>query len=251
MGGGQLEDQLGAMQKVVSHVLSRIVSRRYLPGDRLTEPALAEELGLSRTPVRHALSALVSDGVLVREEGRRGYLIPRLTREDMTEVFSAREVLEGFMAQKAALAATGEDIGCLRAINAKEEALANLGDVEGYCAANDEFHMAVARMARNGYLMKAFKLVYWRSQLYVHALIDFLPPSEDGGSQSLLEHRRIVDAIERRDPEGARRAAEEHLRSTRGYRIAFGGREALFLDMFEGEKRHRRGRRAPGREDRI
>ncbi|EHM10776.1 transcriptional regulator [Thermanaerovibrio velox DSM 12556] len=242
------EDHLGALREVTGHVISGIVKRRYMPGDRITEPALAEELGLSRTPVRHGLAALVADGVLVKEKGRRGYVVPRLTRSDMLEVFSARELLEGYLAFRAAQEADASDVGRLKEINAREQAMADLGDLEGYCAANDEFHMAVAEMGGNGYLLKAFRLVYWRSQLYVHALIDFLPPSEDGGSGSLAEHRLIVDAIERRDAEGARRAAEEHLRSTRGYRIAFGGREELFLDMWNGDRRRGRVSRRGGRD---
>lgn len=237
------EDHL-ALKRVTDHVLSGIVKRRYMPGDRITEPALAEELGLSRTPVRHGLAALVADGVLTRELGRRGYVVPLLSQSDMAEVFAAREVLEGFLAFRAAQEADLYDVARLREINARELVMADLGDIEGYCAANDEFHMALAEMGRNAYLLKAFRLAYWRSQIYVHALVDFIPHSDGAVSGSLSEHRLIVDAIERRDAEGARRAAEEHLRRTRGYRIAFGGREELLMELWE--RQGKKGRKPRG-----
>ena len=84
---------LRAFERVFRYVMDRIVERRLLPGDRITEPPLAEELGLSRTPIRQALARLVSEGFLENRPDQRGYRLPPLDRQDMQEVFSAREVL--------------------------------------------------------------------------------------------------------------------------------------------------------------
>ena len=236
---------LRAFERVFRYVMDRIVERRLLPGDRITEPPLAEELGLSRTPIRQALARLVSEGFLENRPDQRGYRLPPLDRQDMQEVFSAREVLERAAAGFAAAAARGEDVELLRRIHREELEAAREGRIQDYAAANDRFHLELVRIGGNRYLCRAFPPVYWRSQLYVHALVDFLPVEEapsDRGTQSPREHRHILEAVAARDEERAATAAGEHLRATWGYRIALGGRQDLLEGFLPSRGRGSSGR---------
>lgn len=215
-----------AFEEVFGHVLHLIVNFRILPGETVYETTLAAELNLSRTPVQHALTRLVTEGFLERPRGTRGYRIPRLSPEDMRDVFLAREVVEGTATALAAARATKEDVRRLREINALEMELLGEGDWKTYVQANDDFHLTLVRIGGNRYLEKIFLPLYWRSQLYVHYLTDFrfLPREEllrvDRPHVSPREHGSIVDAVEARDESLARNRAEEHLRETLAYRLS-------------------------------
>jgi DNA-binding GntR family transcriptional regulator len=235
-----------AFERVFRHVRDRIVEHRLSPGEPLYETGLAEELGLSRTPIRHALARLVSEGFLETRTDRRGYRIPLLDGEDLRELFVAREMLEGTAARLAAEEARREDIQRLRERN-EEEIRASVEErMKEYVRLNDEFHFDLIRIGGNRYLERAFPPIYWRSQLYVLTLSRFHPLEspergrERTGRNSPAEHARIIDAVERREPEEAERTAREHLRSTWAYRIAEEADPRL-LSRFFGEE-HRRGR---------
>ena len=213
-------------EQVFGHVLHLIVTFRILPGETLYETTLAAELNLSRTPVQHALTRLVTEGFLERPRGTRGYRMPRLSPEDMRDVFLAREVVEGTATALAAARATKEDVRRLREINAQELALLGDGAWQAYVQANDDFHLTLVRIGGNRYLEKIFLPLYWRSQLYVHYLTDFhfLPREEllrgDRPHVSPREHAQIVDAVEARNEALARDRAVEHLRQTLAYRLS-------------------------------
>lgn len=215
-----------AFEEVFGYVLRLIVTFRILPGETLYETTLAAELNLSRTPVQHALTRLVTEGFLERPRGTRGYRIPRLSPEDMRDVFRAREAVESAAIALAAARATKEDVCRLREINEMELVFLEKGAWESYIQANDDFHMTLMCIGGNCYLQKIFLPLYWRSQLYVHYLTKFrlLPKEEllrvDRPHASPREHRVIIDAVEARDEATARERAVEHLRETLSYRLS-------------------------------
>jgi DNA-binding GntR family transcriptional regulator len=94
-----------AEERAHREILRLIVSQRYAPGDRIFENELAEELGLSRTPIRNALRKLLAEGIL-ENEGGLGCFIPKLTPSDMENVFQTRILLESRAAAIAAKTAT-------------------------------------------------------------------------------------------------------------------------------------------------
>lgn len=232
---------VGASQAVGRHVLERISTHRLLPGDVLYETSLADELGLSRTPVRSGLTRLVSEGFLEQEAGRRGYRVPRLSAADLRQVFDIREVLESKAAALAAEQARRSDVEELRALNALERRYAAEGRMHEYVAVNDRMHLAIARMGGNGYLERAFGPIYWRSQLYVHFLANVPLPDAEAliASNSPAEHAAVIDAIVARDVAGAAAAAAAHLRATVAWRISVDGERAA--QVFGGISKRRRG----------
>jgi len=213
-----------AFEVVFWHVLDQMFEERLLPGDVLYETTLSQKLGLSRTPVREALSRLVAEGLLENPVGTRGYRIPDLSAEDMQQGFQAREILESAAAALAAEHASKADIDELEEIHRREILFSSQENRREYCRANVDFHFAVMRTGKNRYLERTFRPVFWRSQLYVNYLAEFHPLSEEelaaeSGHNSPAEHAALIRAIARRSPRAAAKAAAEHLRSTRAYRI--------------------------------
>lgn len=213
-----------AFEIVFWHVLDKMFEERLLPGDTLFETTLSQELGLSRTPVREALARLVAEGLLENPAGTRGYTVPALSVEDMQQVFEAREMLESNAAALAAERARKPEVEELEAIHAREVLYSGQENRREYCRANVDFHFAVVRIAGNRYLERAFRPVFWRSTLYVNYLAEFHPLTEaelraESGHNSPAEHAALIRAIARRSPRAAAKAAAEHLRSTRAFRI--------------------------------
>lgn len=223
--GGNENNRVSARDVVFRYVLDLMTTGKLLPGDVLFETTLAEDLGLSRTPVRTALTRLVSEGFLENSRNKRGYRIPDLSLEDMKEVFLMREILESKAAFFAAEQARKEDVDALWAMNDREKYLSKEGRAFDYYQVNLDFHFTVVRIAGNRYLERSFRPVFWRSQLYVSYLAEFHPIAIDdregaNGHNSPKEHASIIEAIARRDPKGAAKAAETHVTSTRAYRIS-------------------------------
>lgn len=93
--GSEKRNQHTATDKAYQYIKSAILSGKFPPGERMAEEKLAAETGMSRTPVRSALSRLASEG-LIKPMGRRGYCFARDSLEEMEEVFDLRAVLEGY-----------------------------------------------------------------------------------------------------------------------------------------------------------
>ncbi|SMG22601.1 GntR family transcriptional regulator [Dethiosulfovibrio salsuginis] len=216
-------------QAVLDYILDLIEDLRLMPGEPLYETALASELGMGRTGVRNALTFLEGTGFLESEPRKRGYRMPALSAQDMEDVFSMRALLEGEAASAAARKATLDDVAYLRHLNEMEESFALSDLPREYRSINLEFHCSIVRIGGNGYLERAFHPVFWRSRLYIMYVGRFQPlvaPADQGVTNTPLEHRRIIDAIESRDQEGAKEAALAHLRDTRAFRLSLDGDRA-------------------------
>lgn len=210
--------------RVFRHIVDAIASGELRAGGRIYEPELCDQIGVSRTPVRQALSRLVQEGILEKNEGRRGYAVPLLTPEDMDQVFTAREAVEGRIAELACRNATPDDIKWLVQANEEERERFEQLDRALYAALNEGFHFYLAGMCNNKYLQRFYGQLFWRSQLYIFHLGGFYTAinkefAEMRREFSYIEHRRLIDTLEEGDPEKARDVAISHVRSTRDNRI--------------------------------
>ncbi|MDR0653063.1 MAG: GntR family transcriptional regulator [Synergistaceae bacterium] len=232
--------------EVLRYVVEMVVSGKILPTEVLYETTMAAYTGLSRTPVREALSRLVNDGFLGQVKGKRGYVVPPLTLEDMRNVYHARECIESKLAFLAAEKAVKSDVEALKRINAEESEIApshaatplytRHGELYSAVDANVKFHMSVARIADNKYLERIYEMVYWRSHLYTHYIISRLsmpPEAEEIFQRRRLEnipakeHAELTEAIEMRGGERAAALTLKHLQSTTYCTIAFRYPETL------------------------
>ena len=173
------------------------------PGSRLREEDIAAELGVSRTPVREALTRFQARGLA--GAGSFGLTVTELDRRQIGELYAMRAVLEGSAARFAAENASTADLKAMR--HAAELFAAQDVDAGAQARANTLFHEAIYQAARNDYLMRMLEDL--NDSLALLPLTTFQIPGRSGEARH--EHAVMLDAIERRDPEGAEQAARTHI----------------------------------------
>lgn len=181
-----------------------ILARRFRPGQRMREVELTQWLGISRTPVRQALSRLELEGLLSLEP-RSGLVVARLDDEAMDELYEMRSALEAAAAAMAVRHATPRDLEALHDLLAREAALPRDPDLR--FAHNLEFHAAIYRAAHNRFLMKSLGALN-----DAIALLGSTTMAAEGRLEAALEeHRALVAAIAARDAPQAERLARAHI----------------------------------------
>lgn len=168
---------------------------------------IAQNFGISRTPVREAVLKLAHDGLL-EILPQRGFRIREVGPEEMAEVFELRGLIEARTVENLAKKGTAGDIQSLRSILKRQERVVH--DVGRFLDVDEEFHLTMlerAGLRRAREFMVTLRDIIWLLGLEALALPGRL-------EEVLAEHRRVVDAIERKDVTGARRAIESHLTST-------------------------------------
>jgi DNA-binding GntR family transcriptional regulator len=190
-------------EEVAEQLRQRIFRRELEPGSWIDELKIAEEFGISRTPLREALKVLAAEG-LVTMKVRRGAYVTEMSEKDLRDVYHLLSLLESDAAGVVAERATPEQQQTLRDLHAELESAA--GNREAFFSVNERFHMALLDMADNRWrsqmvadLRKVMKLNRHNS-LFKQGRIE----------DSLNEHRAILDAMLARDAEGTRRAMQAH-----------------------------------------
>ena len=188
-----------------------ILSGRYAPGQVLSENALATEFGKSRTPVREALHRLEIETLVERVP--RGVRVRTTSPEEILDIYDVRITLEGAAAKAAAQRATEFDLTRLRSAH---RAMVELEDSSTAMAgANRRFHEAIWTASHNPTLVDLLH------RLNVH-LVRYPTTTLTHGDRwdaVLREHEALLDAIEGRDGESARRIAEHHMFGAREVRL--------------------------------
>ena len=199
-------------------IINLILKNQLKPGDSLLETQLAQSLGLSRTPVRHALGQLIAEGFLDKK-AKKGCFIPSPTSEDASRVFYAREHIEGLTAASAARYATDEDVEYLYDLIDKEKNIPSLDTHESkllYLNINEHFHLKIARISQNKYLEQYCRHSFWRSNTYILFFDEYYNGlAQDGGQVTgPRQHMKIAKAIENSNEEKAGNLMRQHVRST-------------------------------------
>lgn len=190
-------------EQVAERLREQIFARRLEPGNWIDEQRLAAEYGISRTPLREALKVLAAEG-LVTMKPRRGAFVAEMSRDDVAQVYHLLALLESDAAACVAARADAEARAELRALHDRLEKRVRQHDA--FFAANEDFHMALLRIAGNrwamqlvGDLRKVMKLNRHHSLFKQGRLAD-----------SLAEHRALMQALEARDAEQARGLMKAH-----------------------------------------
>jgi len=197
-------------EQVAERLRNRIFAHELPPGAWVDEQTLAEEFGISRTPLREALKVLAAEG-LVQLKPRRGCYVAQLSEQDLDEIFPVMALLEGRCAQEAAARATEGDLQRLAAIHDDLERYAATNDADRFFEANQVFHNALQDLAGNHWLTH---LIDETRKFIKLTRRDSLNP-EGRLRQSLAEHRAILAAVQQRDAEAAGRLMHDHLLSGR------------------------------------
>ena len=188
---------------------------RIAVGERVREEEIARNLGVSRTPVREALQRLHQRGLLVFGNGR-GLVVAELSQHQVLQLYAMREILEGSAARFAAQHANATDVTIL--YRQQKELAEAKPDALLLVTLNRRFHQAIYEAAHNQYLMQTLNMLHDSLALLHNAT--FRVPNRR--SESDEEHRRIVAAIEKRDPDAAEQAAREHIRQAQRTRFEGG-----------------------------
>ena len=196
-------------EEVAELLRQRIFTRELESGSWIDELKLAEEYGISRTPLREALKVLAAEG-LVTMKVRRGAYVTEVSERDLTDVYHLLSLLESDAAGVVAARATSDELASLQALHAELEAAAAPGNVdrEQFFAINERFHMRLLEIADNRWrdqmvadLRKVMKLNRHNSLLKSGRI-----------EESLAEHRALMQALTARQPSVAVHRMQEHFR---------------------------------------
>lgn len=209
-----------AEDKAYKAIIRLILEQKYPPGSSLVEVQLAEDLGMSRTPIRSALRRLTTDGFL-ENPFNKSCRVPKISRKDLENLFNLRLLMESHAAHEAAINASDERREEFEQLIAKERESYYSGDKNIY-EINQQIHFGIANLSDNPYLEGAIKPLFWRSELYVFFFDTFYVSNErkpllrdPDKSSSHREHKELIRAIFSRAPEEAREIMKTHILSTR------------------------------------
>ncbi|MCY1173546.1 Transcriptional regulator NanR [compost metagenome] len=182
---------------VYAHIFEAILEQRLAPGTKLSEEALGEIFGVSRTIIRRALSRLAHEGVVLLRPNR-GAVVASPSVEEARQVFMARRLVERAITELAVQHATAEQIAELRQMVNDERDSFSRGDRGAGIRLSGEFHLKLAEAAKNAPLIS-----FQRSLVSQTSLIIAQYESGSRSHCSFDEHNRLIDAIESRDAERA------------------------------------------------
>ncbi|MDQ6600944.1 GntR family transcriptional regulator [Bacillus salipaludis] len=197
--------------QVTNAIREAIVTGEYEPGQKLSETALSEHFQVSRTPIREALKQLEREG-LVEIIPRVGTCVTKPTEQELKELFTLKEVLEGLAAGLFAEKGDAAEIKKVRqAVDDMEEALLT-SDNKLYVNANSVFHDTILEGANNSKLSYMLNLMLNQIPYNRYVFITIGDPARR--EKSLNEHKVILAAIENGDREKAEKAMREHVRAS-------------------------------------
>jgi DNA-binding GntR family transcriptional regulator len=172
---------------------------------RLDERQLGEALGVSRTPIREAMALLEQEGFL-RTVPRRGVFIVRKTKKQIIEMIEMWAALESMAARLATLNASDKDIAALRHMFDEFRNATPAEHIDEYSDANIAFHQAIIALSGSHLMGKTIENLF----IHVRAIRRMTISQRDRAERSIVDHMRIIEALEKRDTELAERLVRQH-----------------------------------------
>lgn len=192
--------------KVFQHIKDQIIKGVYAAGEVLLETKLADELGVSRTPVREAIWLLEVEG-LVEISSKKGVIILGISPKDVADIFAMRQLLEGLAARWATSRLTDIDLKELQKICDLSEFYVQKRDTEELANLDDKFHQLI-------YSATGSKML----NLTLSRLHESVQPArlnsiniEDRYSHSVTEHLALLEAFRNKDADAAEKAMTHHI----------------------------------------
>ena len=195
---------------VYEELKGAIVDLRLAPGKPLREATLAEQLGVSKTPIRQALTMLEQEG-LVETTSFKGAVVGGYSRQDLLEIYELRELLENLAARAAAESMSDEDRARLDRISRESRMLKSGNDPARLAALVSDFDDVLFDQVHNSRIRALIENLRAHLTRIGH-LTEGIPGRVEA---SVDEHEKIVRAISARDPDLAEQHMREHIRSVR------------------------------------
>jgi DNA-binding GntR family transcriptional regulator len=202
---------LSVREKTYNDLKSMILSGRLIPGERLAEEHLAEELGVSRTPVREALHKLEQDGFIEPLESR-GFRIPQDSREEIEDLFELRTVLEGYTLKIICERITDEQITMLEEIINKADDALKRKRIDEVFRLNTQFHDTLHSLVAD---KRRFHSLIVNMRKYVLRYRKDTLQYLGAGKRASDGHRQILLALKLKDPELCERVMRDHIRQSK------------------------------------
>lgn len=201
-GPSRSRQQLGG--EAESYIRDLIVSGQLRGGDFIRPETVAQELGISATPVREGLFSLRTQG-FVRLEPRRGFVVVPLTGDDIRDLFAAQALLAGELAARAVKSSDAAAVARLEALHAQLEQAADRGAQDELEHLNYQFHRNINHLAG------APKIAWLLGVSVSYVPVRFYSSIEGWPSASVHDHRALLDAFRKRASRTARIAMTEHV----------------------------------------
>ncbi len=202
-----MRDQTNQVHK---ELRQRILDGVFRPSESLIEVALAAELGVSRNTVRKALLKLENENLVVIEENKRAR-VRWFTADEVMQYLEVRELLEGFVIRRSLPFLSKADLAEMRAILSEMKKCLDARELVQYSQHNWRFHEAVYRVCPNRPAVDMIKVI--KNQLKRYNIKTILVQGR--GEESLEEHRRILSALEERNPDKAEESMRRHIANLR------------------------------------
>lgn len=172
---------------------------------RLDERQLSQDLGVSRTPIREAMTLLEQEG-FVRTLPRRGVFVVRKTKQEIVAMIQVWAALESLAARLITLEAADAEIATLRHLFDEFQGTSPEGHLDEYSEANIKFHQAIIRMSDNRVIADMTENLF----IHVRAIRQMTIGQNDRAARSIVDHMKIIEALERRDTELAEALTRQH-----------------------------------------
>lgn len=206
----RLEGYQPLRDMVFDVLMSAIMQGQLSPGERLLEVQLADEMGVSRTPVREAIRRLELEGFVVMVP-RKGAYVAGLSINDVEEVYEIRTVLETLAVRLAAQRMQPADYAQLDDLSEKMRATWQEGNVDNWVSLDASFHELLYKFSRNERLVAMMNNIM--EQLSRYRIISLA--NVEVRHNSLSEHQELIEALKRHDSEAAATAVAMHIENTK------------------------------------
>jgi DNA-binding GntR family transcriptional regulator len=189
------------------HLLAMLMSLEIAPGERIAIDAVARQLGISQTPIREALSQLEAEKLVTKLPNVGYRASPQMSREDVRDLYTLRQLIEPYAAARAAEAMTDDSIAILEAIGRDMSVIAD-GDAHAYsrfAEADATLHRLIATGSGNRLIAETIERLHAHLHIF-RALYHTNAPQE-----AAAEHGLIIDALVAHDSVAAEQAVRRHL----------------------------------------
>lgn len=203
------KEQYSLRGKIYNTLRENILNNKYKPGESLIETKLADELHVSRTPIREAIRQLELEG-LVESIPNRGVYVKGISKKDMKDIYSIRLVLEVLAAKWSIENITDDGINELKDLYELMEFYTGKGDIDRIAKLNTEFHQVIFNASNSNILINLLN----DFQLYVRWARHESLSMPGRMEKALEEHKKILEAFEKKDSDEVVKALSTHIKNS-------------------------------------
>ncbi|NLP43076.1 MAG: GntR family transcriptional regulator [Peptococcaceae bacterium] len=203
-------EHLSLKESAYRIIKGKLLNLEYEPGSRIREDLLAQEISMSRTPVREAINQLSAEG-FVNNIPRKGVFAIELSPEEIGDLLDVRESLEILAVEKCITKANDEQILILAKIIEGFESAWLMEDFKECNSLDSKFHLEIANISNNKKLIEFLKEI--EDFMHIARAIEKKANAKAKNELTLKEHRNILEAIKNRDVEAAKEAIRVNIRT--------------------------------------